>query len=113
MQFLRMSSIFKNTMPEFLAREVAWNLSKQNCGSLQNSIMMLDLDFMPSDQIGHMSLNGLRRRVATIDKTQTQTGTRIYELSVALDLEYLVSTIGAPTVSLCQPKNNLLEYLQH
>jgi hypothetical protein len=28
---------------------------------------------MPPDQIGHMSLNGLKRRVATHDKTQTKT----------------------------------------
>jgi hypothetical protein len=110
-QFLKMRSIFKNTMPTFLASAVAWNLSKQTCGSLRNSVMLLDLDFMPSDQIGHMSLNGLRRRVATIDKTQT--GTRMHEPSVALDPEYLVSTIGAPTLSFRRPKNNLLEYLQH
>jgi hypothetical protein len=73
--------------------------------------MLLGLDFMPSDQIGHMSLNGLRRRVATIDKTQT--GTQMHEPSVALDPEHQVSTIGAPTLSFHRPKNNLLEYLQH
>jgi hypothetical protein len=43
------------------------------CGSLQNSVMLLGLDFMPPDQIANMSLNGLRRRVATHDKTQTRT----------------------------------------
>jgi hypothetical protein len=48
--------------------------------------MLLGLDFMPSDQIGHMFLNGLRRRVATRDKTQTET--QIDEPSVALDLEH-------------------------
>ena len=73
--------------------------------------MPLGLDFIPLDQIGHMSLNDLRRQVATIDKTQTRT--RMHEPSVALDLEYLVSTIGAPTLSFRRPKNNLLEYLQH
>jgi hypothetical protein len=73
--------------------------------------MLLGLDFMPSDQIGHMSLNGLRRRVATIDKTQTRT--RMHEPSVALDLEHQVSAIGAPTLSFHRPKKNLLEYLQH
>jgi hypothetical protein len=94
-----------------LASAVAWNLSKQTCGILQNYVMLLDLDFMPSDQIGHMSLNGLRRQVATIDKTQI--GTRMHEPSVELDPEYLVSAIGAPTLSFYQPKKNLLEYLQH
>ena len=66
--------------------------------------MLLDLDFMPSDQIGHMSLNGLRRRVATINKTQI--ATKMHEPSVALDLEYLVSTIGAPTLSFCWSISN-------
>jgi hypothetical protein len=46
--------------------------------------MLLGLDFMPPDQIGHMSLNGLRRRVATHDKTQIET--QMDEPSVALDL---------------------------
>jgi hypothetical protein len=72
--------------------------------------MLLSLDFM-LDQIGHMSLNGLMRRVATIDKTQT--GTRMHEPSISLDLEHHVSAIGAPTLSFHLPKNNLLEYLQH
>jgi hypothetical protein len=73
--------------------------------------MLLILDFMPPDQIGHMSLNGLRRQVATIDKTQT--GTQMHKPSVALDLEHLVSTIGAPMLSFHRSENNLLEYLQH
>jgi hypothetical protein len=56
--------------------------------------MLLGLDFMPPDQIGHMSLNGLRRRVATRDKTQTET--QMDEPSVALDPEHWVSASGAP-----------------
>jgi hypothetical protein len=39
--------------------------------------------FYAPDQIDHMSLNGLRRRVATLDKNQT--GTHMHEPSVALD----------------------------
>jgi hypothetical protein len=35
--------------------------------------MLLDLDFMPLEKIGHMSMNGLRRRVANRDKTQIGT----------------------------------------
>ena len=54
--------------------------------------MLLSLDFMPLDQIDHMSLNGLRRRVETRDKTQTET--RMGELPVALDLEHQFSTRG-------------------
>jgi hypothetical protein len=54
---------------------------------LTNSVMPLGLDFMPPDQIGHMSLNGLKRRVATHDKTQTET--QMGEPSVALDPEHL------------------------
>jgi hypothetical protein len=73
--------------------------------------MLLGLDFMPPDQIDHMSLNGLRRRVATRDKTQTRT--QMHEPSVALDSEHQVSASGAPTLSFRRPKNNLLEYLRH
>jgi hypothetical protein len=58
--------------------------------------MLLSLDFMPPDQIGHMSLNGLKRRVATCDKTQTRT--RMGEPSVSLDLENWVSTNGGGSV---------------
>ena len=83
MQFLKMRSIFMITMSTFFSSAVAWNLSKQTCGRLGNSVMLLDLDFMPSDQIGHISLNGLRRRVATINKTQNKT--RMHKPSVALD----------------------------
>jgi hypothetical protein len=46
-----------------------WYLDKQTCGILHNSIIPLDLDFMHPDQIANMSLNDLRRRVATHDKT--------------------------------------------
>jgi hypothetical protein len=53
------------------------------CGSLQKSVMLFGLDFMPLDQSVNMSLNGLRRRVATRDKTQTETW--MDEPSVALD----------------------------
>jgi hypothetical protein len=34
---------------------------------------MIGVNFMSSDQIANMSLNGLRRRVATRDKTQIGT----------------------------------------
>jgi hypothetical protein len=46
--------------------------------------MLLDLYFMLRDQIINMSLNGLRRRVATHDKNQIQT--QMDENLVALDL---------------------------
>jgi hypothetical protein len=90
---------------------VAWALAKQTCGSLQISVMLLGLDFMPPNQIGHTSLNGLRRRVATHDKTQTET--RMDELSVELELEHRVSASQAPLLSFRRPKNHLLEFLQH
>jgi hypothetical protein len=50
--------------------------------------MLLGLDFMPLDQSVNMTLNDLRRRVATHDKTQTWT--RMDELSVALDLGHRI-----------------------
>jgi hypothetical protein len=56
----------------FLASVVMWTLAKQTCGRLRKFVMLLGLDFMPMDQIDHMSLNGLWRRVATHDKTQTE-----------------------------------------
>jgi hypothetical protein len=59
--------------------------------------MPLSLDFMPPDQIGHMSLNGLKRRVATHDKTQIKT--RMGEPSVSLDPGHQFSSMGAPPLS--------------
>ena len=69
-----------------------WALAKQTCESLQKSIMLLGLDFMPLDQIDHMSLNGLRRQVATHDKAQTKT--LMGEPLVPSDMEHNVSTRG-------------------
>jgi hypothetical protein len=71
--------------------------------------MPLGLDFMPPDQIGHMSLNGLKRQVETRDKTQIET--QMAESSVALDPEHQFSTKGGPLLSFRPPKNCLLEYL--
>jgi hypothetical protein len=59
----------------------------------------------------NMSLNGLRRRVATHDNTQN--GTQMGEPLVALEPEHWVLASGATTLSFRQPKNRLLEYLQH
>jgi hypothetical protein len=63
------------------------------CESLQNSVMMLSLDFMPPYQISNMSLNGLRRRVVICDKTLTET--QMDEPSIALDPWHQVSSSGA------------------
>jgi hypothetical protein len=65
--------------------------------------MLLDLDFMPLDQIANMSLNGLRRLVATHDKTQTWA--QMDEYSIALDLRNWVSASGDPPLSLCFHKS--------
>jgi hypothetical protein len=66
-----------------LASIVTWALAKHNFSSLRKSSMLPSLDFMPLDQIDHISLNGLRRRVETHDKTQS--GTQMHGSSVALD----------------------------
>jgi hypothetical protein len=58
-------------------------LGKKDVWELTKLIMPLGLDFMPPDQISNMSLNGLRRRVATHDKTLTRP--QMDEPSVALD----------------------------
>jgi hypothetical protein len=67
---------------------------------------------MPPDQIGHMSLNGLRRRVATRDKTQNGTW-----MGMNRQLHWIHSTgfsaSGAPMLSFHQLENCLLEYLWH
>jgi hypothetical protein len=68
------------------------------CGSLQNFVMLLSLDFMPLDQIVDMSLNNLRRKVATHDKIQIETW--MDEPVVALDPKHQVSTSGAYPLSL-------------
>jgi hypothetical protein len=86
-----------------------WALAKQTRGSLQNFVMMLGLDFIPSDQIGHMSFNGLRRRVLTCDKMKTKT--RMHKPSVALDPKHCVSASGAPILSFSQLESCVLEYL--
>jgi hypothetical protein len=71
-----------------------WALEKYMCKRLQNSIMLLGLDFMPLDQIANMSQNGLRKRVVTHDKTETET--RMEKSLVALDMGHRVSSSGAP-----------------
>jgi hypothetical protein len=58
-------------------------LGKKTHESLHNSIMPLDFDFMLSDQIVNMSMNGLRRRVATHHKNII--GPPMEKLSVALE----------------------------
>jgi hypothetical protein len=59
--------------------------------------MLLGVAFMPADQIVNMSLNGLRRQVATHDKNQI--GTRMDEPSIALNLGHQVSASGSPFLS--------------
>jgi hypothetical protein len=72
--------------------------------------MLLDLDFMSMDQIAKISFNGLRRRVATHDKTETES--RMDEPSVTLYLEYQISFSGAPPMSFLFLEKCLLEDLQ-
>jgi hypothetical protein len=64
---------------------------------------------MPPNQIVNMSLNDLRRQVATHDKNQT--GTQMDEPSIALDTGHQVSASGAPPMLFCFPKKHLLQDL--
>jgi hypothetical protein len=73
--------------------------------------MLLGLDFMTPDQISSMSLNGMRRRVATCKKIITET--RMDELLVSLDMRHSVSASGGPPLSLCFPKRSLFKDLQN
>jgi len=86
-----------------------WALSKYMCESLQKFFMLLVLDFMPPNQISNMSMNGLRRQVSSQDKNQT--GTRMDEPSVALDLGNWVLSKVAPPLSYSFPKLCVLEDL--
>ena len=85
------------------------DLVKHTCGSLWNSIIPLNLDFIPHNQIVNMSLNDLRRRVATHDKNKN--GNQMDEPSIALDTGHHVSTTGAPLMLFCFPKKKLLQDL--
>jgi hypothetical protein len=94
-----------------VGRVVTCSLDKETYESLRNYVMMLSLDFMPPNQIVNMSLNDLRRRVATHDKNQTRT--QMEKPSIALDLEHRVSASGAPPLSFHRLENHFLEYLRH
>jgi hypothetical protein len=54
--------------------------------------MMIGVDFMPSNQISNMSLNGLRRRVANHNKTKTRT--HMDEPSIVLCLGHMFHLVG-------------------
>jgi hypothetical protein len=82
-QFLNKWSILKNTCQKIVDSVVAWALAKHMCSRLLNSTMLLGFNFIPLDQIANMSLNGMRRRVATRDKNLT--GAQMEKTSVALD----------------------------
>jgi hypothetical protein len=86
-------------------------LGKTDLWSLRNSIMTLGLDFMPPNKIGYMSLNGVRRRVVTRDKTKTRS--QMDEMLVELDPDHPVLASEAPPLSFHPPKNPLCEYLWH
>jgi hypothetical protein len=73
--------------------------------------MMLDLDFIPPDQISNMSLNGLRRRVATRVKTTTEP--QMDESLVASNIGHRVSSSGLPPPSFGFSENRLLEDLRN
>jgi hypothetical protein len=110
-QFQNKRYIFKNMFPEIMDSVVVWTLAKQMCMSLQNFVMLLGLDFIPPNQIANMSLNGLRRKVETRDKTQTQT--QMEKMSIALDMGHRVSASGTHLLSFCFPKKSLLEDLSN
>jgi hypothetical protein len=62
---------------------VTWALTKRHARAYE-TCYAARFGFYAPNQIVNMSLNGLRRRVATHDKTQTKT--QMDEPSVALDL---------------------------
>jgi hypothetical protein len=90
---------------------VMWALARKTCESLQNSVIPLSLEIMRLDQIVNMSLNGLRRRVSTRDKTLT--GPQMDELSLALYSRQRVSSRGVPLLSFHCLEKRLLEDLSN
>jgi hypothetical protein len=86
-----------------------WALVKQTCKSLRISFMLGSLDFMPSEQISNMSLNCLRRRVATLNKTITEP--QMDEPLIALDLRHWVLTSGSHPLSIHCLEKHFLEDL--
>jgi len=71
-----------------------WALAKHTFRSLWNSIIILSFDFISPNQIVNMSMNGLRRRVASRHKILTKT--LIYESSIALDSWHQITIRGTP-----------------
>lgn len=86
---------------------VMWEFSNQMCEILGNSIMILVLDFWPSDQIVNISLNDLRRWVSNHHKTLTWY--QMDEPSVELHLALWVISRVTPQFSLHFLKNHFLE----
>ena len=61
MHFLNKRLIFKKIVLCDCDSVVMSPLDKLMCGILQNSVMLLSFNFMSSNQIANMYLNGLRR----------------------------------------------------
>ena len=73
---------------------VMWALDKHTFKILWNSIIILSFDFISPNQIVNMSVNGLRRRVASRHKILTKT--LIDESSIALDSWHHITNRGNP-----------------
>jgi hypothetical protein len=102
-QFLNKRLIFKNIVSEIVGSMVVWALAKNTCARAYKTLLCCSVWILcPWTKLPTCPLNGLRRRVATHDKTQTKT--QMDELLVALDPGHRVSASGAPPLSFCCPK---------
>jgi hypothetical protein len=71
MQFFTRGQFGKEISQEIVDSMVMWTLAKNSCNNLRNLIMLLVLNFMLSNQIPNVSLNGFKRRVVTYHKILT------------------------------------------
>jgi hypothetical protein len=95
--FLKRGLFSRTLCQAFLGSVFVWASAKKMCRSLHNYVVFTILVFITPYQIANMSLNGLRRRVATRNKTVTKC--RMQKLSIALDMGHRFSNSGTTPVS--------------
>jgi len=77
-----------------MGRMVMRALANKTCGRIQKSIIPLGLGSIPPNQIVNISLNGLRRWVATFHKNVIVPW--INEISIALEFGSQILAMGTP-----------------
>jgi len=103
---------WRTTCQMIVGSVVTWAFSKHTCRSiLRNSIIQLSFNFIPPNQIVNMSLNDLRRRVATHHKNIIDP--RMDESSYVFYSGNQITTRGTPPLWFCFLENSLFEDIQN